>query len=294
MSAETHDEYKGTWLLSFEGKGHVPKMEDGIPDWTAYASGTHNGPVCTKCGYARCMWCIKPEDIERCWDATGTKHEPRDFRTDFPPRRPFVNPSPAHIDTTAPEVIRAEDQVRPKDRNEYDRQANRKPTPSPIDTTGQEPDKKQGYDCANECGDSLYWSESDKAWVHERSGNYYCDMGGESYIEGVPLIPAPASIATTQGDEIDQAYRVGRAVGRILAEAEPKPAPQAEAQEIFEQWRQRNKDKYWMEDYAYTDLDITRVAQAAWNAQQAKIDALEQKVGELEKEVHELRCNAGR
>jgi hypothetical protein len=114
---------------------------------------------------------------------------------------------------------------------------------------------------------------------------------------GTKAEPTPTSIATTQGDdreEFEVRYEVTAVIDHkdfiqqvadeiagvqyvVCVKEQPKPAPQAEAQESFEEWWASTgiEDKDWR-----GKRNAQSVWSAAWNAQQAKIDELEEKLRE--------------
>ncbi len=47
------------------------------------------------------------------------------------------------------------------------------------------PSKGMFHDCLHECGELVMWDSFSNRWVHD-SGNIYCDMEGESYLEAHP------------------------------------------------------------------------------------------------------------
>jgi hypothetical protein len=211
--------------------------------------------------------------------------------------RKATPPKPAHIDTTSPVVTYV-------------------PTPSPIDTTEQVAVKNPfnhdhpcakyetyGCDCGwcHDCGHekSKHSAPASTATTGQEIEGHKFEprkWAGKVYVRCLcghkKDHPVHASTATTQGDEVDQAYRVGRAVGRILAEAEPKPVPQAEAQESFEAARDAANQKWWNSSGFSSDAGqgsaFDSGFEAAWNAQQAKIDALEQQLKECGKILGEV------
>jgi hypothetical protein len=113
--------------------------------------------------------------------------------------------------------------------------------------------------------------------------------------QAVTYVPTPSPITTTQEDEVDVCEKHGEAFCRVCRDdpySQPKPAPQAEAQEVFEGTRfieyLRNSDIHdaMRRNESGATLDAAvMLARGAWNAQQAKIDALEQWIQPVEKLV---------
>ena len=58
--------YHKEWQEAFLKAGHTPRLEEDTIDMLAMASGYHNGPVCTVCGYSPCEHCVSIEEIEPC------------------------------------------------------------------------------------------------------------------------------------------------------------------------------------------------------------------------------------